>query len=70
MLTGRFRKRMKKQKKITCPYCGAHAALQKGSYVYGENSKEEYLYVCTNYPLCDSYVGVHVGTKKPKETRE
>lgn len=59
---------MKKQKRITCPYCGAHAVLQKGSFVYGEKSKEEYLYVCSNYPRCDSYVGVHSGTKIPKGT--
>ena len=59
---------MKKQKRIKCPYCGAHAVLQKGTYVYGDKSKEEYLYVCTNYPACDSYVGVHAGTKKPKGT--
>lgn len=59
---------MKKQKRITCPYCGAHAVLQKGSFVYGEKSKEEYLYVCSNYPGCDSYVGVHSGTKIPKGT--
>ena len=59
---------MKKQKRISCPYCGAHAVLRKGSYVYGENSHEEYLYVCSNYPRCDSYVGVHAGTKNPKGT--
>lgn len=59
---------MKKQKRITCPYCGAHAVLQKGSFVYGDREKEEYLYVCSNYPACDSYVGVHAGTKKPKGT--
>ena len=59
---------MKKQKRITCPYCGAHAVLQKGSYVYGDRSREEYVYVCTNYPRCDSYVGVHAGTKRPKGT--
>ena len=57
---------MKKQKRITCPYCGAAAVLQKGSFVYGDKSKEEYLYVCSNYPRCDSYVGVHTGTKIPK----
>lgn len=57
---------MKKQKRITCPYCGAQAVLQEGSYVYGEKSKERYLYVCINYPKCDSYVGVHDGTKIPK----
>lgn len=59
---------MKKRKKLKCPYCGANAVLKKGNYVYGKNSKEEYLYVCTNYPECDSYVGVHAGTKLPKGT--
>ena len=59
---------MKKQKRITCPYCGAHAVLRKGSFVYGLKSKVEYLYVCANYPECDSYVGVHSGTKIPKGT--
>ena len=24
------------------------------------------LYVCSGYPACDSYVGVHEGTKRPK----
>ena len=59
---------MKKNKKIICPYCGAVAVLRKGSFVYGEKSKEEYLYVCSRYPDCDSYVGVHAGTKYPKGT--
>lgn len=59
---------MKKQSRITCPYCGRTAVLQKGSYVYGDKAKEEYLYVCSNYPECNSYVGVHAGTKIPKGT--
>lgn len=59
---------MKKQKRITCPYCGAPAILRKGSYVHGEHSKEEFLYVCSHYPKCNSYVGVHTGTKIPKGT--
>lgn len=59
---------MKKQSRITCPYCGRTAVLQKGSYVYGDKAKEEYLYVCSNYPACNSYVGVHAGTKIPKGT--
>ena len=36
--------------------------------LYGDRSREEYVYVCTNYPRCDSCVGVHTGTKKPKGT--
>lgn len=59
---------MKKRSKITCPYCGATAILREGKYVYGENTKGEMLYVCANYPKCDSYVGVHRGTKRPLGT--
>lgn len=60
--------KMKKNRKITCPYCGAPAVLREGSYVYGERSKGELLYVCANYPKCDAYVGVHRGTKRPLGT--
>lgn len=59
---------MKKKQRITCPYCGAAAVLREGSYVYGERSRGEMLYVCLNYPKCDSYVGVHHGTQKPLGT--
>lgn len=59
---------MKKQKRITCPYCGATAVLRDGKYVYGERTKGELLYVCKNYPRCDSYVTVHRGTKHPMGT--
>lgn len=59
---------MKRNRKITCPYCGASAVLREGSYVYGERSKGERLYVCANYPKCDSYVGVHCGTNQPLGT--
>ena len=59
---------MKKKKQITCPYCGGVAVLREGTYVYGERSKVEKLYVCSNYPECDSYVGVHRGTIVPLGT--
>lgn len=58
----------KKQKPIKCPYCGCTAILKKGSDIYGEHATIQYLYVCSKYPVCDSYVGVHTGTKKPKGT--
>ena len=59
---------MKKSRKITCPYCGAVAILRDGKYVYGDRAKGEKLYVCKNYPHCDSYVGVHPGTNIPMGT--
>lgn len=57
-----------KRMKMKCPYCGSTAVLRKASYVYGDRANEEYLYVCTQYPKCNSYVGVHEGTLQPKGT--
>ena len=60
---------MKTRKKpIKCPYCGHTAVLRDASYVYGENAVEEHLYVCSRYPECNAYVGVHKGTFIPKGT--
>lgn len=56
---------MKKQM-IRCPYCGSPAILKDASHVYGRNSHGGKLYVCSHYPACDSYVGVHQGTALPK----
>ena len=51
-----------KQKPIRCPYCGSTAILKDASYVYGSKSKGGKVYVCSRYPECNSYVGVHPGT--------
>lgn len=56
----------KKKKKISCPYCGAPAVLRDASYVYGENSLVDKLYVCSRYPECDAYVGVFRNSDVPK----
>ncbi len=56
---------MKKQT-IRCPYCGSPAILKDTSYVYGHHSSGGMVYVCSHYPACDSYVGVHQGTSLPK----
>ena len=57
-----------KRKTMKCPYCGHTAVLRNASYVYGEKAIEEHLYVCSRYPECNSYVGVHKGTLIPKGT--
>lgn len=59
-------KTKKKRKAIFCPYCGRRAVLQKATVVYKEHALDEYLYICSNYPECDAYVGVHKGTMLPK----
>lgn len=57
-----------KRQTIRCPYCGSTAILRDASYVYGDKSRGGQLYVCSHYPACDSYVGVHPGTVTPKGT--
>lgn len=42
------------------------AILHDASYVYKENAFDKYLYVCSGYPECDAYVGVHAGSLRPK----
>ena len=59
-------KKKKDHQRIKCPYCGRTAVLRKASYVYKERALDEYLYVCSGYPDCDAYVGVHAGTVIPK----
>ena len=48
---------MKQKKIIRCPYCGGTAILRDASFVYGEKSYGGKVYVCSNYPRCDAYVG-------------
>jgi len=58
-----------KRKIVKCPYCGAHAALRPASVVHGELAQPDTkLWVCTRYPKCDSYVGVHQRTNEPLGT--
>lgn len=42
--------------------------LAHASYVYGSKSKGGKVYVCSRYPECNSYVGVHPGTNIAKGT--
>lgn len=55
--------------KVLCPHCGREANLvsQKVVYgkVYGRGGK---LWVCSNFPECDSYVGCHASSSKPLGT--
>ena len=56
-----------KRQKVKC-HCGAQAFLRPESAVFGTKSRGGYLYVCSRYPTCDSYVSVHRRNKKPKGT--
>ncbi|KKM67368.1 hypothetical protein LCGC14_1471740 [marine sediment metagenome] len=47
----------------TCPYCGDKALLKDSVEVYGGRSFGR-MWICKNYPKCDSYVGLHPGTTR------
>jgi hypothetical protein len=51
---------------MICPYCGAVAILQDSVVIYGRSFGN--VYVCSNYPGCDAYCGVHRDTNKPLGT--
>lgn len=51
-----------------CPYCGAVAKCVPASTVYKSkhaNYDKNKVWVCSNYPKCDAYVGCHEGTEIP-----
>jgi len=58
-----------------CPYCNAPAQLKDSAIVYYTRSYGN-MWVCSNYPSCDAYVGVHkatneaLGTLANKELRQ
>ena len=46
-------KHKEKPQILKCPYCGRTAVLRKASDIY-EKALDEYLYVCSGYPECNS----------------
>lgn len=48
-----------------CPYCGANVVLRDSHFVYHNNKNYGKMWVCSNFPQCDSYVGCHPGTDIP-----
>lgn len=57
-----------KQLKIRCQYCGAPAKKQPDSVVHGGKARGVSLYICSRYPECNSYVGVHANSGVPLGT--
>lgn len=59
-----------KKYQINCPYCGAPAVCRPASTVYGSSvkTKGSYLYLCSNWPACDSYVAAHKQDRRPMGT--
>lgn len=54
--------------KMRCPYCGAPMILRSADGIYKDNSQHNTLYVCRNYPECDTYVRTRPGTAQPLGT--
>ena len=52
---------------LTCPYCKGNATLQSGVKVHGPSYPAP-MFICENYPACDSYVRCHDGTDLPMGT--
>lgn len=60
----------KKIYQIYCPYCGASAVCRPASTVYGADTidRKSFLYLCSNWPSCDAYVGAHKADRRPMGT--
>lgn len=50
---------------IYCPYCHQKAVVVEAKKIVGDNKYHDLLYVCPNYPACNSYVGINKGTLQP-----
>lgn len=52
---------------MKCPYCGAEVVLTDAINIYHCRKSEDWgkVWVCSNYPECDAYVGCHKGTDIP-----
>lgn len=48
---------------VTCQYCGSEAKLKDSAVIYGRSYGK--VFICSNYPKCDAYVGVHKADNKP-----
>lgn len=51
----------------TCPVCSAPTEIAPATRIYGISGKEwGNVLVCSRFPACDTFVGCHQGTTKPK----
>jgi len=47
----------------TCRYCGSPVHFRDSSIIYKKSYGQ--VYICSKYPACDAYVGVHRGSDTP-----
>lgn len=55
-------------RQLRCPYCGAAVTIRSAAEIYDDPTCTKELYVCNNYPRCNTYVGMHHGTRVPYGT--
>jgi ssDNA-binding Zn-finger/Zn-ribbon topoisomerase 1 len=60
--------RAKKLPKVHCPYCKRPALLRPAREIFGPNSRDEMLWVCSGYPQCDAMVRAHQKDLRPMGT--
>lgn len=53
------------QQLLLCPTCGSFAKLMTRAEAGLRCVPKAAVYVCSNYPSCDCYVGCHPGSEKP-----
>ncbi len=59
-----------KNRIVTCPYCLQRAVLCPANFVHRDSPSAvgKHLYVCSNWPRCDSYVSVRESDLSPMGT--
>lgn len=55
-------------RQLRCPHCGAVAVIRPAAEIYNDPRRTDEMYVCRNYPVCNTYVGMHRGTRIPLGT--
>ena len=57
--------RSQRSRPFRCPHCGAAMILRPASEIYHDAKTNRKLYVCHNYPVCNTYVAAHPNTDMP-----
>lgn len=57
--------RAQRSRSFRCPHCGAAMILRPAAEIYRDCQNDRKLYVCHNYPACNTYVAAHPGTNQP-----
>lgn len=53
---------------MRCPYCGGRALLRPSIYINNFRYKNNKVWVCENYPRCNTYVSCHPNSDVPEGT--